>query len=107
MALPLYCSSHPSEKELENYVFLRLPEEQLAPLEEHLLVCQSCLVALEETDQLVGWMKAAPPLSPKSAGAWERLCAAVEATTFRDAAWIASFTAACLVLVCAILLISE
>lgn len=43
--------SHPSEDLLEEYAFQRLAEEQVAPLEEHLLVCSSCQKALAEIDE--------------------------------------------------------
>jgi hypothetical protein len=48
----LFFKSHPSEDLLEEYVFGRLSEEQLAPLEEHLLVCSTCQRAVSEIDDL-------------------------------------------------------
>lgn len=42
--------SHPSEDLLEEYAFRRLREEEMAPLEEHLLFCSGCQEALAEID---------------------------------------------------------
>jgi hypothetical protein len=41
-------SVHPSDEFLEEYAFRRLAEEQLIPLEAHLLVCPACHHALVE-----------------------------------------------------------
>jgi hypothetical protein len=49
--------SHPSEDLLEEYAFQRLAEEQVAPLEEHLLACLSCQQALTEIDGYLLLMK--------------------------------------------------
>jgi hypothetical protein len=49
--------SHPSEDLLEEYAFQRLAEEQVAPLEEHLLACSSCQEALAEIDEYLLLMK--------------------------------------------------
>lgn len=38
--------SHPPEGLLEEYAFQRQAEEQVAPLEEHLLACSRCQEAL-------------------------------------------------------------
>jgi hypothetical protein len=51
--------SHPSEDFLEEYAFRRLNEEQIAPLEEHLLLCSECQEALTEIDEYVILMKTA------------------------------------------------
>jgi hypothetical protein len=50
--------SHPPEEALEQYVFGRLNEQKAVPLEEHLLVCETCQASLEELDQYIGIMKA-------------------------------------------------
>ncbi len=52
-------SYHPSEDARENYAFHRLSEEETASFEEHLLLCDSCQNALEETDQFILMVKAA------------------------------------------------
>jgi hypothetical protein len=52
-------SYHPSEDVRENYAFHRLSEEETASFEEHLLLCDSCQNALEETDQFILLVKAA------------------------------------------------
>lgn len=49
--------SHPSEDLLEEYAFQRLADEQVAPLEEHLLVCSNCQEALAEIDGYLRLMK--------------------------------------------------
>ena len=63
---------HPREKTLEDYWFNRLQESVVAPLEEHLLVCERCQRDLEELDEYILLMKAAtaegdivqPPVAP-------------------------------------------
>jgi hypothetical protein len=50
---------HVSEELLERYSLQQLPEEQLAPVEEHLLVCELCQRTLTEVDDYVGAMKIA------------------------------------------------
>jgi hypothetical protein len=48
---------HGSEDQLEDYVLGRLPDTQLAILEEHLLICETCMHRLEEIDNLVVGMR--------------------------------------------------
>lgn len=50
---------HPSEDARESYAFHRLSEEETARFEEHLLLCDTCQNALEETDQFILLVKAA------------------------------------------------
>ena len=38
---------HPSEEVLERYLFGSLPEQKIEQLEEHLLVCHSCIETAE------------------------------------------------------------
>jgi hypothetical protein len=44
---------HPTEALLEEYHFNRLDEPALAPLEEHLLICQECRDQLQRLDDFV------------------------------------------------------
>ena len=46
--MPVSFEFHPSDEFLQEYVFGDLAEEQLIPLEEHLLVCPACHQALVE-----------------------------------------------------------
>jgi len=46
--LPL--QGHPSDDAIELYALGRLPEESVARLEEHLLVCTRCQDALRKED---------------------------------------------------------
>lgn len=39
---------HPSEEVLERYLFGSLPEAEIEQVEEHLLVCHSCIDAAEQ-----------------------------------------------------------
>jgi len=48
---------HPDENDLEEYAFGRLSDAKAAVLEEHILVCASCRVALGETDEYIDLMK--------------------------------------------------
>jgi hypothetical protein len=50
---------HVSEDLLERYSLQQLPEEQLAPVEEHLLVCELCQRTLTEVDDYVCSLKIA------------------------------------------------
>ncbi len=50
---------HPSDDALELYSLNRLPEDDVATVEEHLLVCAECRIRLEEFDEYVAAMRAA------------------------------------------------
>jgi len=52
-----YHGSHISEEMLERYSLNQLMEEQLAPLEEHLLLCPTCQDCLDAMDEYVHTMK--------------------------------------------------
>jgi hypothetical protein len=51
--------AHPTEDLLEEYSFGRVDEPALADLEEHLLICVSCQIRLEEVDEYKALMKSA------------------------------------------------
>jgi len=64
---------HVDEEVLERYSMGRLPEEVAAPVEEHLLVCETCQDRLEEVDAFVAAARAAARrLQQEPAGVWER-----------------------------------
>jgi hypothetical protein len=50
---------HPHQDVFEDYAFDRLPGEELADFEEHLLICQRCQETLAETDEYIQVMKTA------------------------------------------------
>jgi len=50
---------HVSEELLELYILQRLSAEQLAPIEEHLLVCSCCREFLSEIHEYVRALKVA------------------------------------------------
>ncbi len=50
--------SHPTEARWEEYCFGRLNGQEVSTLEEHLLVCESCQMALEEVTEHIRLMKA-------------------------------------------------
>ncbi len=52
-------SDHISEEDLESYSMNRLPEERMAAVEEHLLVCPECQDRLEETDSYIRAIRSA------------------------------------------------
>jgi len=54
-----YHISHIDEEMLERYSLNQLREEEVAPVEEHLLICPSCQTRLDEADQYVQTMKQA------------------------------------------------
>lgn len=103
--------SHPSEDLLEEYAFQRLAEEQVAPLEEHLLACSSCQEALAEIDEYLLLMKqgtAQMAVSParEARRAWWHIWTPVFARKWAPAfatkwaqswAWTAAGALACLV----------
>ncbi|MGJ5813669.1 hypothetical protein [Paludibaculum fermentans] len=51
--------SHIAEDSFEQYSMGTLEDSQLAPLEEHLLVCHECQDRLKTTDEFVATMRAA------------------------------------------------
>jgi hypothetical protein len=51
---------HISDHDLERFILGTITDEaELAPLEEHLLVCAECIDRAEETREYIGTMKAA------------------------------------------------
>ena len=50
---------HIDDDDLEHYVLDRLTEERVAPIEEHLLVCEQCQDRLAQVDQRVQAMRTA------------------------------------------------
>jgi hypothetical protein len=51
-ALESAAQGHPSDEVLEKYSLDRLPESNLAAVEEHLLVCDQCRARLQEIEPL-------------------------------------------------------
>ena len=49
---------HISDDQLELYLMGRLNEQELAPLEEHLLICEECRDRLEKTEAYIAAMRA-------------------------------------------------
>jgi anti-sigma factor ChrR (cupin superfamily) len=45
---------HPTEEVIERYLFGSLSEQESEPLEEHLLICQSCI---ETAEQLLSFVR--------------------------------------------------
>jgi anti-sigma factor RsiW len=50
---------HASENALEEYALGRLPEPELASLEEHLLLCDKCRERLRTVDELIEMLRVA------------------------------------------------
>jgi hypothetical protein len=74
---------HPTAEQFELYSLGTLPEAEIEPLEEHLLICQDCQDLLAETDSYVMAMRSAakemeaePAAAGRSAwsGPWRWLC---------------------------------
>ena len=64
----MYADRHMDEEEIERYSMGAMPEEAIAPFEEHLLICEPCQLRLAQSDAYVGTMRqasarlrAAPP----------------------------------------------
>jgi hypothetical protein len=51
--------THVSEEVLERYSMSKLPEDEFAQVEEHLLICELCQNQLAEVDLFVSRMKVA------------------------------------------------
>ncbi len=76
---------HPSEGLLEEYAFGRLIGSRLNAVEEHLLLCEGCQQACEETEQYIRLMQSAARrlvLEPHS-GMLERVWSTVVLKTVR------------------------
>jgi len=58
--------AHINEDDLEKYGMQTLPEAELAPLEEHLLICAECRDRLEATERYVAAIRAAAAKLDKS-----------------------------------------
>ena len=52
-------NSHIDEEEIERYSMGAMPEEAVAPFEEHLLICEACQHRLAQTDLYVSAMRQA------------------------------------------------
>ncbi len=63
--LSLAMRPHPEDDVLELYALDRLTEADIAPVEEHLLVCQACRDRLVEWDAYVAAMRAAMTKAPE------------------------------------------
>ncbi|MBY0503017.1 MAG: zf-HC2 domain-containing protein [Bryobacteraceae bacterium] len=59
LAIEGHAGPHPSEDELEEFVFGRLEGDELDRLEEHLLACNACRKRLTETENFVASTRAA------------------------------------------------
>lgn len=65
MDLTLRFPAHPSEEVIEAYALKRLPQDQLAQIETHLLACETCQDILADLDVFISSMKAvAPEVAP-------------------------------------------
>lgn len=51
--IPALPDIHPSEDVLEEYVFERLPDNESAGVEEHLLVCPQCRQSIQRIDEFI------------------------------------------------------
>ena len=52
-------NTHPSVETIERFAMNQLPEAELAPFEEHLLLCPKCQDRVAEADQFIAAAKAA------------------------------------------------
>jgi len=56
---------HPSEEILEQYLFGLLSESEAEPVEEHLLVCHSCIETAEQLLAFVQSLRSSLKQAPK------------------------------------------
>lgn len=94
--------SHPTETAWERYSFGRVSEREAAALEEHLLVCETCQISLQEVTVYIRLMKAATAdlaTSPRHriAQGW-RLVRRAPSGPLARVAWITGLAAVCLAL---------
>jgi len=100
-AMPSLLDRHAQEETLEQYSMGRLPEDEVGPFEEHLLICPVCQDRLEETDAFIQAARLATqklraePLSVRQHW-WERL---VSAAGLPKPAWISVAAGAALLVV--------
>lgn len=59
VTLKIMPNRHPHRDVFEDYAFDRLPEDETAEFEEHLLICEQCQDILARTDEYILVMKAA------------------------------------------------
>src|SRR3989442_9145186 len=59
--MQLGIGSHLEDGDLEKYSMRRLPEECLAPFEEHFLICESCQDRLLEMEAYVNAIRSVSP----------------------------------------------
>ncbi len=92
---------HPSEEDLERYSIGKLAEEQLASLEEHLLVCETCQERLSEVDAYVkAAQRAARKLKNAPPTFWQHQWAKLSLALWIPApVWVAALAVAATVLV--------
>lgn len=55
----MYANCNVDEEEIERYSMGAMPEEVIAPFEEHLLICESCQLRLAQSDAYVAAMRQA------------------------------------------------
>ena len=68
-----FINNHPSEEVLEQYLFGSLPEAQSETVEEHLLVCHSCIESAEQLLAFVQSLRSTFHSKPKVRRAGETL----------------------------------
>jgi hypothetical protein len=72
--MPTAYGQHASEDAIEHYVLGGLDEQEVADVEEHLLVCSTCQARLEEAESFITAMRsAATKLRAEPPSAWEEL----------------------------------
>ena len=59
MTMKIMPNRHPDQDAFEDYAFERLPLDEAAHFEEHLLICEECQETLAKTDEYIYVMKAA------------------------------------------------
>ena len=89
--------AHIDDDKLERYSLGRLPEDEAASVEEHLLTCTECQDRLTETDEYTGVMRESlakmPPDKPAKAPLWGRLW------PMPKVAWVPALAAAALAVI--------
>lgn len=90
-------TGHATEETLERFAMGKIPENEVAPLDEHLLVCHACQDRLEQIERFVHETKSAAAALPPERSFGERMRALLVNTP--RSVWAVGLAAVCVALV--------
>jgi anti-sigma factor RsiW len=98
--LVMKIGQHIEEDDLERYSMGAMSEEEAAPFEEHLLICEACRCQLETCDEYIVAVKSATAELSRSAAVPKATAPASGSRTFR-ASWVLALASVALAFVLA------